>query len=92
MADSGEGKRAVKRKAKLEARKQKQVLNCVLWKPFPSNTIDLLWFFTTLALIYSAVQSTLFCYLSLIFTWETSEYAQCSYYSQKLITKVGGRC
>lgn len=55
MADSGESKRAVKRKAKLEARKQKQVLNCVLWKPFPSNTIDLLWFFTTSVLKYSAV-------------------------------------
>jgi len=55
MADSGESKRAVKRKAKLEARKQKQVLNCVLWKPFRSNTIDLLWFFTTSVLKYSAV-------------------------------------
>ena len=55
MADSRESKRAVKRKAKLEARKQKQVLNCVLWKPFPSNTIDLLWFFTTSVLKYSAV-------------------------------------
>lgn len=55
MADSGQSKRAVKRKAKLEARKQKQVLNCVLWKPFPSNTIDLLWFFTTSVLKYSAV-------------------------------------
>ena len=56
MADSRESKRAVKRKAKLEARKQKQVLNCVLWKPFPSNTIDLLWFFTTSVLLkYSAV-------------------------------------
>lgn len=55
MADSRESKRAVKRKAKLEARKQKQVLNCVLWKPFPSDTIDLLWFFTTSVLKYSAV-------------------------------------
>ena len=55
MADSRESKRAVKRKAKLEARKQKQVLNCLLWKPFPSNTIDLLWFFTTSVLKYSAV-------------------------------------
>lgn len=55
MADSGQSKRAAKRKAKLEARKQKQVLNCVLWKPFPSNTIDLLWFFTTSVLKYSAV-------------------------------------
>ena len=55
MADSRESKRAVKRKAKLEARKQKQVLNCVLWKPFPSNTIDLLLFFTTSVLKYSAV-------------------------------------
>lgn len=55
MADSRDSKRAVKRKAKLEARKQKQVLNCVLWKPFPSNTIDLLWFFTTSVLKYSAV-------------------------------------
>lgn len=55
MADSRESKRAVKRKAKLEARKQKQVLSCVLWKPFPSDTIDLLWFFTTSVLKYSAV-------------------------------------
>lgn len=55
MADNGESKRSVKRKAKLEARKQKQVLNCVLWKPFPSNIIDLLWFFTTSVLKYSAV-------------------------------------